>query len=119
MGGGQVIEHGTHSDLLRKGGDYARLVQAQKLREMDNATQQERAEDLQEQLSREEIPLDRKCTTHSATSDILENRRAAVEVTDNTKKEEDYSILYLFARFLPLVRNQWRNYFIGSLFAIG
>ena len=116
MGGGQIIEHGTHADLLRNGGDYARLVQAQKLRETDNSTH---AEDLQEQLAREEIPLDRKYTTHSATSDILENRRKAAEATGNNKKEEDYSILYLFTRFLPLVRNQWRNYFIGSLFAIG
>ena len=86
MGGGQIIEHGTHADLLRKGGDYARLVQAQKLRETDH---QERAEDLQEQLAREEIPLDRKYTAPSATSDILENRRKAAEATGNTKKEED------------------------------
>ena len=118
MGGGQIIENGTHADLLRKGGDYARLVQAQKLRETDNSTQQQRAEDLQEQLAREEIPLNRNYTTHSVTSDILENRRKAAEVIGNIKKEEDYSILYLFTRFLPLVHNQWRNYFIGSLFAI-
>ena len=91
MGGGQIIEHGTHTDLLRKGGDCALLVQAQKLRVTDNlnGTQQERAEDPQEQLACEEIPLDRKYTTHSATSDILENRRKAAEVTGNTKKEED------------------------------
>lgn len=35
MGGGEVLEKGTHNDLLNKAGSYAKLVAAQKLREIE------------------------------------------------------------------------------------
>lgn len=120
MGGGLVLEHGTHNDLLQSGGAYARLVDAQKLREnqeTDSTSSDDPKADIEDQLAREEIPLDRKYTTHSLASDILRQRKAAVEGSGD-KDTEDYSVLYLFGRMLPLVRNQWRNYFIGTVFSI-
>ncbi|KAF8892354.1 multidrug resistance protein 1 [Gymnopilus junonius] len=120
MGGGVVLEHGTHQDLLQKGGAYARLVDAQRLREGQgtdtNATSEDLKEDIKEQLAREVVPLDRKSTNHSLASEILRQKRSAAE--EFARKEDDYSILYLFRRMLPMVRNQWRNYFLGTIFSI-
>ena len=119
MGGGVVLEHGTHDDLLQRGGAYARLVDAQRLRESRDDDQpfgEDFKENVEEQLAREVVPLDRKSTNHSLASDILRQRRAA---EDPNRKDEDYSIFYLFRRMLPLVRSQWRSYFLGTVFSIG
>ncbi|PPQ73650.1 hypothetical protein CVT26_010608 [Gymnopilus dilepis] len=118
MGGGVVLEHGTHDDLLQRGGAYARLVDAQRLRESRDDDQpfgEDFKENVEEQLAREVVPLDRKSTNHSLASDILRQRRAA---EDPNQKDEDYSIFYLFRRMLPLVRSQWRSYFLGTVFSI-
>lgn len=122
MGDGLVLESGSHNDLLQAEGAYARLVQAQKLREGneqsalqgDSDSVSEEGNVDMEKAAREEIPLGRKNTQQSLASEILEQRRK-----DNAgrKEDDDYSLFYLFKRMAPLVRDQWRNYLFGSIFA--
>ncbi|KAF8895324.1 P-loop containing nucleoside triphosphate hydrolase protein [Infundibulicybe gibba] len=98
MGEGLVLEHGTHNELLRNEGAYARLVQAQKLRESrdDNATGDDASSSADEQemekAAREEVPLGRKNTGHSLASEILEQKRKAAPAVE----EQDYGLPYLF-----------------------
>jgi ATP-binding cassette subfamily B (MDR/TAP) protein 1 len=118
MGDGLVLEHGTHNELLQADGAYARLVQAQKLREgkdgaNDSGSSEE--EDM-EKAAREEIPLGRKNTSQSLASEILEQKRKAAQASGKDEGE-DYSMLYLFQRMAPLIRDQWQNYLLGAIFA--
>jgi ATP-binding cassette, subfamily B (MDR/TAP), member 1 len=124
MGDGLVLESGTHNELLAKEGAYARLVQSQKLRETQDAQAVagddsdseagEPEEKDMEKLAREEVPLGRSNTQRSLASEILEKRRMEHE---GKEKEGDHSLFYLFKRLGLLVRDQWRNYLIGSIFA--
>ena len=117
MGDGRVIESGTHDDLLQANGAYARLVQTQKLRERSGKDSDNHSEDSEpdtEKDATEEIPLGRKNTGRSLASEILEQRRQA---TEGQSERGDYGLFYLAKRMSVLVRDQWRNYFFGTVFA--
>ena len=121
MDDGLVLESGTHEQLLAMNGAYSRLVQAQRLRE---GREQAALEDVEqdsvdehtdmEKVAREEIPLGRRSTRQSLASQILEQRKAA-ETSDNG--DDDYSLFYLARRMAPFIRDQWKNYLMGSFFA--
>jgi ATP-binding cassette, subfamily B (MDR/TAP), member 1 len=124
MGDGLVLESGTHNDLIQGGGAYARLVQAQKLREGRENTAQVDSDDVSEDSGHtvkkeapEEIPLGRKNTGHSLASEILEQKRQQMKPSRQNEEREAYSLFYLVRRMSTLVRDQWRNYLIGAVFA--
>ena len=124
MGEGLVIESGTHNDLIHANGAYARLVQSQKLREgreghesigqsdAGNASE-ESGHSIEKETCRDEIPLGRKNTDHSLGSEILEQKQGKGE----NEKEKDYDLPYLFRRMFLIVRDRWRHYFFGAVFA--
>jgi len=119
MGDGLVLESGTHDNLLEAGGAYARLVHSQKLREVakgsDDAVSDDSSDDGEmEKVAYEEIPLDRKSTLQSLASKILEQKRKAAE---SSESRDDFSIIYIFNRMLPLIRDQWSNYFFAAIAA--
>ena len=124
MGDGLVLESGNHQELLAMNGAYNRLVQAQRLRESKEQAGAESAEDSaedvvdMERITREEMPLGRRETSQSLASEILAQKRKAAEGSEK-KRDDEYGLPYLFSRMAPLVRDQWRNYFLGSLFAAG
>ncbi|KAJ7288261.1 P-loop containing nucleoside triphosphate hydrolase protein [Mycena rebaudengoi] len=120
MGDGLVLEQGTHNELLSdENGAYARLVQAQKLREGKERTDAEadgtpadEPEDI-EKAAREEIPLGRKNTgQHSLASELIEKR-----LQDHQGEKREYGIIYLFKRIGRLHRAGWNKYLVGSLAA--
>ncbi|KAJ7212049.1 multidrug resistance protein 1 [Mycena pura] len=124
MGDGLVLEQGTHDALVgNETGAYAKLVQAQRLREAQKRTDGEEAEDAAQEAAdmakalREEVPLGRKNTgQHSLASELIEKR---LEVQKEQDKEHDYSLPYLFMRVGRLYREGWRKYFIGAICAVG
>ncbi|KIL59283.1 hypothetical protein M378DRAFT_27062 [Amanita muscaria Koide BX008] len=114
-GDGRLIEQGTHNELLSANGAYTRLVQAQKLRETVETSDLEvsKTEDI-EKVAREEVPLGRKNTSHSLSSEIIGQKQAAA----GKEKKTDYSFTYLFIRMGKLVPDAWGSYFLGALTAI-
>ncbi|PBK74780.1 P-loop containing nucleoside triphosphate hydrolase protein [Armillaria solidipes] len=123
MGDGLVVEQGTHQELLhREGGAYARLVQAQRLRESDEVTAVTAGDDIDdeddapkdmEKAAREEVPLGRRNTGQSLASQILEQKNKE----QKGHKEPDHSMYYLFKRMGKINRSQWKKYFLGTIFA--
>ncbi|KDQ25589.1 hypothetical protein PLEOSDRAFT_1097506 [Pleurotus ostreatus PC15] len=120
MGGGVVLEKGTHDELLSADGAYAKLVHAQKLREhtessdgdSDTADGSE-PEDMEKQ-AREEVPLGRKNTGHSLASELIEKKLQSKA----GKSDEDLSLYTLFYRMALLNREGWRRYIVGIIAAI-
>lgn len=128
MGDGMVLESGTHSDLLSREGPYARLVQAQKLREVrekeddseDSEISPTGVEDytdekaVQQEVDKE-IPLGRRETgSRSLASELIEKRRAGKD----EEKERELSLPTLFVRIGKLNPETWLIYAIGVIFAI-
>ena len=123
MGDGLVLESGTHHDLIQADGAYARLVQSQKLREergresidvldSDNLIE-ESGHSIEKEIP-EEIPLDRKNTKHSLASEVQEQKQGAM---GENEKEKDHDLPYLVKRTVPIMRDQWKSYFLGTVFA--
>jgi len=122
MGDGLVLESGTHDELLSSSGAYSALVQAQKLREGTKGTgnagedENDPAEDAKdlEKMIREEIPLGRKNTNRSLASEIIEQKRAAVE---QHEPKSSYSMIYLFYRMGLLMKGHRSNYVVAAVAA--
>jgi ATP-binding cassette subfamily B (MDR/TAP) protein 1 len=119
MGEGQVLESGTHNDLLQAGGAYARLVQSQKLREGQERSENDDGDSGESELNVEkdiceEIPLGRKDTARSLASEVLEQRE---QTMGEEGKEKHYHLSYLFKRMFLIISDHWKAYFFGSIFA--
>jgi ATP-binding cassette, subfamily B (MDR/TAP), member 1 len=130
MGGGIVLERGKHDELLsNEDGAYSRLVAAQRLREARDEIHvgdvvpigQESCEKAVEssadieKAAMEEVPLGRRNTSRSLASEIIEKR----EVQGSSKQEKEHSMLYLFKRMGRINRGEWKQYLLGTIFAIG
>lgn len=122
MGGGEVLEHGTHKDLFQNGGAYTRLVEAQKLREVQHANQNfgavPQSDDIKAPRTREVASLDKTYSINSQADNVIDVQSTAITDVKDRKYEGNYSIFYIVRRILPLARSQWRNYLLGTLFAI-
>ncbi|KAK0503658.1 ste6-like protein [Armillaria luteobubalina] len=120
MGEGLVIEEGTHNSLLNDpDGAYYKLVQAQKIREGEEATTTTEADDSESRTTDEKepddfIPLDRAKTHQSVASQALEKRMDERHETHKRK----YSMYQLFMRMLLINRESWNRMIIGAIAAI-
>jgi len=120
MGDGQVLESGTHDDLLQREGHYHRLVQAQKLRESASTTSDLESEpsDVKHEISiQEDIPLARRNTGRSLASEIIEHKRKDATAAEDVEK--DLSLFQLGKRLATLIPDKHMSYYMGTLFALG
>ena len=67
-----------------------------------------------EKVTHEEMGLDRKNTLQSLASEILDWKR---KVASSSESMDDLSLIYLFRSIVPLIRDQWSNYFFGAVSA--
>jgi ATP-binding cassette, subfamily B (MDR/TAP), member 1 len=113
MGEGEVLEQGTHNELLSSNGAYAQLVAAQRLREAKEAQATEGNVDDIEKLAREEVPLGRSNTSRSLASELIEEKQKMKAETEHG----DYNMFYLAKRMGLLIPEQYWRYVVGAMFA--
>lgn len=116
MGEGVILESGTHHQLLRSNGAYARLVAAQRLKE-SHTEEDDSASSIEEDMekaAREEVPRRRRnSSTRSLASEIIEKNRQQQQ-----QRKGDYNMYYLFKRIGSLNPEGYSAYFWGSCAAI-
>jgi len=108
MGDGQVLESGTHQELLRQRGSYYNLVESQKLRE---AKESEAVDSEKTQGTHYEFT--RQTTRQSLASDILEKGQEKAVVHET----EELGLFHVLYRLAPLIRDKWSYYLWGAFFA--
>lgn len=120
MGEGVVLESGTHDELLRREGAYARLVAAQRLREArveeddSGSSTADDAEDIEKAVREEAVAPMRRSSTRSLASEVIEKNKQQQQ----QERKKDYGLVYLFKRIGSLNPPGYRQYFIGSCAAI-
>lgn len=131
VGAGEIIEHGTHNELLSsENGAYTQLVNAQKLKGRDPASRDsEEKEDTGNVMTKQEVkealaeeePKDLKRINtgsgRSLASEILEKKRKNGGLGQFSDTE--YSMFYLFKRMVHINREDYKLYIVGACFAIG
>lgn len=132
VGAGEIIEQGTHNDLIERQGSYFGMVQAQRLQqeaekkaaaEEEGESDSEQAhEKLEHVTSRgsvagisEKPGLDRRTTRQSGTSDIIARKAEEGQVKI---EEKLYSLFYLVRRCYSLDTNGKWNYILGIFASI-
>ena len=122
MGGGAVLEHGTHQELLANEGPYARLVQAQELRE-GTAAQNDSDNDMAavshdvEKVDVERTFSPRQDGPNSMPPGLALEKSAGKK--RNESDEGDYTFFYLFRRIASLARPWYTIYALGACSSIG
>ena len=109
MGDGQVLESGTHHELLQQRGPYYNLVEAQRLREAEVSEQDVESEKAQDP----DLHFTRQTTRQSLASDVLEKGQETAVVLE----AEDRGLFYVLYRLAPFIRDKWRYYLWGAFFA--
>lgn len=118
MGKGEILEIGTHNELLEKDGAYAALVSAQKLKEEeagedapadDEASRAREAEEAEAAELKARGTLKRTGTGRSETSQILDERQRAAEVAGKTKER---GVSYLLYRMIAEIWPQTKWYYM-------
>ena len=128
MGDGQVLEHGTHAQLLADTeGPYARLVQAQRLREAEQRGEDEESHSEDEEptttkkgasaieiAAEKEEPLGRAHSSRSLASEILEQRRRE----QGSGQERQYGTRDMFMRMGSINKESIPLYIYGCMAAL-
>lgn len=147
MGDGMVLEHGTHNQLLEDSeGPYAKLVQAQKLKEMQHAEESldnsghhtpvdpNAHLDLNDLASVMKIGQKTMSSSEKAGTGALFEEKPLRRTSTNKSvtsavnqqlleprdtKEKDYGIFYIIKRMAKINRDSWPRYAVGLVGSLG
>ncbi|KAJ2175046.1 hypothetical protein IW139_000985 [Coemansia sp. RSA 353] len=128
---GIVSENGTHDELVKSGGEYAAMVQAQELRqavrnklENDSADTSDGGDegDVEELIAKElkEQALDLKATTQQTTNSGKYSSSGGTGIASGKKPKslEDSSDMYLMLRLLRQYRGSMKAAIPGAFLAL-
>lgn len=131
MKNGQIVEQGTHEELLEQGGAYAALVSAQRLddrHDTEDPEKEKMAEATEAELSRiasvksatsgsnntdpadKRLALGRSTSTKSVSSRVLDER--------GNDEEIKYSLWTLIKFIASFNKNEWKFMMLGLFFNI-
>ncbi|KAJ3573412.1 hypothetical protein NP233_g2453 [Leucocoprinus birnbaumii] len=123
MTSGEVVEQGSHDELMSLQGTYSRLVEAQNLKKQTGGlptggenTPIPRApseEDIKERSKGAELAR--------RVSSVYEKeslKQVDIEVGGEEVKEKKYSAFYLAMRMGAIVKDEWLKFLLGSIFSI-
>ncbi|KAK8054423.1 ABC multidrug transporter Mdr1 [Apiospora saccharicola] len=106
LAGGKIVEQGTHDELRALGGDYHKLVEAQKLNE-DQNPEEEEVEDLDEVIEKVK-------TEGSQSLKVLSNRNPTL--TEESK--EIYKVSTLIRFVASFNRKELKLILLGVVFVV-
>lgn len=125
VGAGEIIEEGTHDELMERAGAYAGMVEAQRMRQETDKANKEIDDDLiytkgtQTPASTTDTDargeLERRSTQQSVTSAIIARKG---DVEDQRHEPELYSLFYLAKRCYQINRQGKWNYIAGIIGSI-
>ncbi|KAH9940672.1 P-loop containing nucleoside triphosphate hydrolase protein [Amylocystis lapponica] len=124
MSNGQLLEQGTHTELLSLGGTYSELVEAQQLRDKspdDLVISEERDDEVKEIVDIEKAALDdapqalfRQNSARSLASDIMKEKL----INNGPDQPRSYSVSTIIKRFVRINYDQRWKYTIAFSTAI-
>ncbi|KAH6896470.1 P-loop containing nucleoside triphosphate hydrolase protein [Coprinopsis sp. MPI-PUGE-AT-0042] len=114
LGDGELLERGTHTELLHLNGAYARLVKAQTLRDADEVLLMDEGSSSVAKIgAQENVDLEHQNLRHGLASGAIRQRQGAKDA-----EAERMSIVTVFYRLAKVGKDQWTGYAWGFLFAI-
>ena len=121
MSKGEIVESGTHNELLEVDGAYAALVTAQQLKEEETGevdpeeTSPAEVRNLEAAEAKDREPLKRMGTGRSEASQVLEDRQ---KQEAEAGKPKQHGIAYLLYRMIYEIKETKWYYIIGSLLSV-
>ncbi|KAJ3568190.1 hypothetical protein NP233_g5871 [Leucocoprinus birnbaumii] len=106
MTSGEVVEQGSHDELMSPQGTYSQLVEAQNLKKQTG-------EDIKERSKGAELAR--------RVSSVYEKeslKQVDIEAGGEEVKEKNYSAFYLAMRMGAIVKDEWLKFLLGSIFSI-